>query len=103
MFIQTEETPNPATLKFLPGRDVLPGETRDFRNADEAGVSPLASRIFAIDGVSGVFLGQDFVTVTRDAAEEEGEEEIDHEKHPSTYLPRKQIAGKKLLGIGCAA
>jgi Fe-S cluster biogenesis protein NfuA len=69
MFIQTEETPNPATLKFLPGRDVLPGDTRDFRNADEAGVSPLASRIFAIDGVSGVFLGQDFVTVTREAAE----------------------------------
>jgi Fe-S cluster biogenesis protein NfuA len=69
MFIQTEETPNPATLKFLPGRDVLPGETRDFRSPEEAEVSPLASRIFAIDGVSGVFLGQDFVTVTRDAAE----------------------------------
>ncbi len=69
MFIQTEETPNPATLKFLPGRDVLPGETRDFRSADEAEVSPLATRIFAIDGVSGVFLGQDFVTVTRDSAE----------------------------------
>lgn len=69
MFIQTEETPNPATLKFLPGRDVLPGETRDFRSPEEAEVSPLASRIFAIDGVSGVFLGQDFVTVTRDDAE----------------------------------
>ena len=69
MFIQTEETPNPATLKFLPGRDVLPGDTRDFRNAAEAEVSPLATRIFAIDGVSGVFLGQDFVTVTRDEAE----------------------------------
>jgi Fe-S cluster biogenesis protein NfuA len=69
MFIQTEETPNPATLKFLPGRDVLPGETRDFRSADEAEVSPLASRIFAVNGVAGVFLGQDFVTVTRDQAE----------------------------------
>ena len=46
MFIQTEETPNPATLKFLPGRDVLPGETRDFRSPEEAGVSPLAARIF---------------------------------------------------------
>ena len=69
MFIQTEETPNPATLKFIPGREVLPTGTRDFRSADEAGVSPLATRIFAIDGVSGVFLGHDFVTVTRDEAE----------------------------------
>ncbi len=69
MFIQTEETPNPATLKFIPGRVVLPEGTRDFRSADDAEVSPLASRIFAIDGVSGVFLGHDFVTVTKDAAE----------------------------------
>ena len=69
MFIQTEETPNPATLKFLPGRVVLDAGTRDFRTAGEAEVSPLASRIFAIDGVSGVFLGQDFVTVTREEAE----------------------------------
>jgi Fe-S cluster biogenesis protein NfuA len=53
----------------LPGRDVLPGETRDFRSADEAEASPLASRIFAVNGVAGVFLGQDFVTVTRDQAE----------------------------------
>ena len=63
MFIQTEETPNPATLKFLPGRVVLPEGTRDFRDPDEADVSPLASRIFAIDGVSGVFLGHDFVAL----------------------------------------
>ncbi len=69
MFIQTEETPNPATLKFLPGRVVLDEGTRDFRSASEAEVSPLASRIFAVDGVSGVFLGSDFVTVTRDGAE----------------------------------
>jgi Fe-S cluster biogenesis protein NfuA len=69
MFIQTEETPNPATLKFIPGREVLPMGTRDFRSADEAEVSPLATRIFAIDGVSGVFLGHDFVTVTREGAE----------------------------------
>jgi Fe-S cluster biogenesis protein NfuA len=69
MFIQTEETPNPATLKFLPGRVVLEEGTRDFRSASEAEVSPLASRIFAVDGVSGVFLGSDFVTVTRDGAE----------------------------------
>jgi Fe-S cluster biogenesis protein NfuA len=69
MFIQTEETPNPATLKFIPGRVVLAAGTRDFRDAEEARVSPLAERIFSIDGVSGVFLGHDFVTVTKDAAE----------------------------------
>ncbi len=69
MFIQTEETPNPATLKFIPGRDVLPAGTRDFRSPDEAQSSPLASRIFGVDGVSGVFLGHDFVTVTKDQVE----------------------------------
>lgn len=69
MFIQTEETPNPATLKFLPGKTVLPGGTRDFRDADEARASPLAERIFSVDGVAGVFLGHDFVTVTKDQVE----------------------------------
>ena len=69
MFIQTEETPNPATLKFIPGRDVLSAGTRDFRSPDEARTSPLASRIFSVEGVSGVFLGHDFVTVTKDRAE----------------------------------
>jgi Fe-S cluster biogenesis protein NfuA len=67
MFIQTESTPNPATLKFLPGRSVLDAGTADFPNADTAGRSPLASRIFAVDGVSGVFFGTDFVTVTKAA------------------------------------
>ena len=69
MFIQTEATPNPATLKFLPGKPVLPGSTRDYRNADEAGESPLAKRLFDISHVSGVFLGHDFVTVTRSGGE----------------------------------
>jgi Fe-S cluster biogenesis protein NfuA len=69
MFIQTEETPNPATLKFLPGRAVLPGDTRDYRNPEEAAASPLATRIFQVEGVSGVFLGSDFVTVTRKGVE----------------------------------
>ncbi len=69
MFIQTEETPNPATLKFLPGRVVLSDGTRDFRSPEDAEVSPLATRIFAVNGISGVFLGHDFVTVTRDGAE----------------------------------
>ena len=69
MFIQTEETPNPATLKFIPGKAVLPEGTRDFRSPDEARVSPLAERIFSVDGVAGVFLGHDFVTVTKDRVE----------------------------------
>lgn len=65
MFIQTESTPNPATLKFLPGQTVLDMGTADFPSADTAEKSPLASRIFAVDGVTGVFLGNDFVTVTK--------------------------------------
>jgi Fe-S cluster biogenesis protein NfuA len=69
MFIQTEATPNPATLKFIPGKPVLPGATRDYRSAEEADESPLAQRLFSIKGVSGVFLGQDFVTVTKSGGE----------------------------------
>lgn len=69
MFIQTEATPNPATLKFLPGRDVLVGEPRDFRNAEAAAVSPLAVALFDVPGVTGVFLGSDFISVTKDVTE----------------------------------
>lgn len=69
MFIQTEATPNPATLKFLPGREVVPGGTFDARSLDEAGPSPLAQRLFAVPGVAGVFLGHDFVTVTKGEGE----------------------------------
>jgi len=65
MFIQTEETPNPATMKFLPGRVVMAVGTRDFRDATAAGASPLATSLFALGGISGVFLGHDFVTVTK--------------------------------------
>ncbi|UXU75312.1 MULTISPECIES: NifU family protein [unclassified Paracoccus (in: a-proteobacteria)] len=68
MFIQTETTPNPATLKFLPGQTVLGSGTADFPSADAAGASPLARRIFAVPGVTAVFLGSDFVTVTKDEA-----------------------------------
>ncbi|MEM9551284.1 MAG: NifU family protein [Pseudomonadota bacterium] len=70
MFIQTESTPNPATLKFLPGQTVLEMGTADFPSADAAGKSPLARRIFAVDGVTGVFFGNDFVTVTKADATE---------------------------------
>jgi len=65
MFIQTEATPNPATLKFLPGRTVLSSGTLDMRDQTEAASSPLAERLFGIKGVSGVFFGSDFITVTK--------------------------------------
>lgn len=66
MFIQTEQTPNPATLKFLPGRDVLGRGTADFPTVETAVRSPLAQRLFEIEGVTGVFLGADFVTITKE-------------------------------------
>ncbi len=65
MFIQTESTPNPATLKFLPGQDVLGVGTADFPNVEAAASSPLAERLFRVPGVMGVFLGSDFITVTK--------------------------------------
>src|SRR5438270_10605389 len=69
MFIQTEATPNPATLKFIPGKPVLPGSTRDYRNVEAAAESPLAERLFGIANVAGVFLGQDFITVSKAGGE----------------------------------
>ena len=70
MFIQTEATPNPATLKFLPGKVVLEEGTADFRDAEgAAAASALAGRLFEIPGVTGVFFGYDFVTVTKDGAD----------------------------------
>src|SRR5438128_12535271 len=70
MFIQTEATPNPATLKFLPGRDVLgDGGTMEFRDAGTAAQSPLAEKLFGVKGVTGVFYGSDFVAVTKDATD----------------------------------
>jgi len=70
MFIQTEPTPNPATLKFLPGQAVMPTGTADFPTADTAGKSPLATRIFTVEGARAVFFGPDFVTVTKEDAVE---------------------------------
>lgn len=72
MFIQTEVTPNPATLKFLPGRTVLESGTADFASPDGAEVSPLALRLFEIPGVSGVFFGHDFITITKENRDEDG-------------------------------
>ena len=69
MFIQTEPPPNPATLKFIPGRSVLGEGTADYRTSDEASDSPLAARLFEVEGVKGVFLGSDFISVTKDDTE----------------------------------
>ena len=65
MFIQTQSTPNPETLKFLPGREVSPATPFEFANESEAKASPLAEALFAITGVRGVFLGEDFISVTK--------------------------------------
>ena len=65
MFIQTEATPNPATLKFLPGRAVLETGTLDMPDRDAAAQSPLAERLFDVPGVGGVFFGSDFISVTK--------------------------------------
>lgn len=71
MFIQTESTPNPATLKFLPGRAVMAEGVVDITEAEKAeAVSPLAARLFGIDGVVGVYLGADFISVTKNEAED---------------------------------
>ena len=66
MFIQVESTPNPLTLKFLPGRIVTKGETIFYQNESEVLNSPFAKRMFAVDGVNSVFFGSDFITITKD-------------------------------------
>ena len=70
MFIQTETTPNPATLKFIPGRAVMPEGTAQFADAEAAKRSPLAERLFGVPGVTAVFLGHDFISVTKDDAQD---------------------------------
>ncbi len=69
MFIQTEVTPNPTTLKFIPGKDVLGAGTAEYRTKTDAEGSPLAARLFDIEGVEGVFLGSDFISVTKGETE----------------------------------
>jgi Fe-S cluster biogenesis protein NfuA len=95
MFIQTEATPNPATLKFLPGRDVLGEGTMEFRDRDDAARSPLAERLFNVPGVTGVFYGADFVTVTKD------EGDWQHLK-PAVLgaIMEHYMSGEPLLGEG---
>jgi len=96
MFIQTEPTPNPATLKFLPGRTVLAKGVAEFVDAEAARISPLASRIFAVDGVRGVYLGADFVSVTK----QEGVEW--HELKPAVLgaLMEHYLSGDPVLAEG---
>jgi Fe-S cluster biogenesis protein NfuA len=69
MFIQTEATPNPATLKFLPGKTVLDTGTLDMRDKDAANASPLAQRLFDVPNVTGVFFGSDFISITKDGGD----------------------------------
>jgi Fe-S cluster biogenesis protein NfuA len=69
MFIQTEATPNPATLKFLPGKPVLETGTLDMRDKDAAAQSPLAQRLFDIPNVNGVFYGSDFISISKDGGD----------------------------------
>ena len=70
MFIQTEQTPNPQTLKFLPGKVVMDDGTAFFQNIEEGSNSPFAKRLFKIDGVEGVFFGSDFITITKNQTED---------------------------------
>lgn len=70
MFIQTEKTPNPDVLKFLPGQSVTGTGTAEFRSRDDAGNSPLALRLFDVEGVSSVFFGSDFISITKSEGKE---------------------------------
>ena len=101
MFIQTEDTPNPATLKFLPGRDVLGTEhgPLDMADAAAAAVSPLAEALFKIEGVRGVFLGRDFVTVTKD--DRHGWQAL--KPQLLGVIMDHFVAGKPVLAAGAAA
>lgn len=101
MFIQTEQTPNPATLKFLPGRAVLgDADPMDFATADAAvGVSPLAEALFEIEGVVSVFLGHDFISVSKDESREW------YVMKPSVLgvIMQHFTAGRDVLADGAAA
>ena len=99
MFIQTEATPNPATLKFLPGREVLPGGTLEITEAESAKQSPLAEGLFAVPGITGVFFGNDFITVTK-----RGDLDWQHLK-PAVLgaIMDHYLKGRPLLAEGVAA
>ena len=99
MFIQTEATPNPEVLKFIPGRDVTGSGTREYRAASEARTSPLAAALFEVEGVMRVFFGADFLTVTK----EEGRE-WKHLKAPIlAAVMEHYVSGRPVLDDGTAA
>jgi NFU1 iron-sulfur cluster scaffold homolog, mitochondrial len=98
MFIQTESTPNPRTLKFLPGRDVLGQGSREFAGADSADSSPLAQALFAIDGVERVYLGSDFLTITKS----EGIEWPHLKPHVLAAIMDHFTSGRPVLGDASA-
>lgn len=96
MFIQTESTPNPQTLKFLPGRAVLGAGGREFTTPEAAAASPLAAAVFAVDGVKRVYLGPDFITATKDEAIEWA-----HLKpHVLAAIMEHYVAGRPMLVEG---
>lgn len=94
MFIQTESTPNPRTLKFLPGRDVLGQGSREYADADAADGSPLAQALFAVDGVERVYLGGDFLTITKT----EGIEWPHLKPHVLAAIMDHYTSGRPVLG-----
>ena len=98
MFIQTEATPNPATLKFIPGRLVLDGGTLEFADREAAARSPLAEKLFGVPGIIGVFYGSDFITVTKDGGEWQ-------QLKPAILgaIMEHYMSGAPLLGDGVAA
>ena len=93
MFIQTEATPNPATLKFIPGRTVLDTGTMEFANREAAARSPLAERLFGVPGVTSVFYGSDFVTVTKDGQRLAASQARDPRRHHGALHVRRAAAG----------
>ena len=95
MFIQTEATPNPATLKFIPGRTVLDSGTMEFANREAAARSPLAERLFAVPGVTGVFYGSDFVTVTKDDSDWQHLKPGDPRRHHGALHVRRAAVGRR--------
>ena len=95
MFIQTEATPNPATLKFIPGRTVLDSGTMEFANREAAARSPLAERLFGVPGVTSVFYGSDFVTVTKDGRRLAAPQAGDPRRHHGTLHVRRAAAGRR--------
>ncbi len=97
MFIQTEATPNPSTLKFFPGQPVMTAGTADFPTREDAERSPLASRLFEIDGITGVFFGADFISLTK-ADDQDGKAKPDTEQAERRYRTALFSHGEPLFG-----